>query len=299
MHPNPVLKKLGLTDKDRAVIIHTDDIGMCQASVTAYADLMEFGLVSSGAAMVPCPWFLEAARICREHPNYDMGVHLTLTSEWKTYRWGPISTRDPKSGLIDEQGYFYNDTPPAQEHADAAAAITELKAQIERAIAAGIKPTHADTHMGTLAASKFIPGYIELGMAFRTPIMMFRLNEIGWRLAGLDGPTAKMAAGLVEQIESAGMPLLDNMFQMNLDQPENRLEQVKAALKKLKPGVTHFIIHPSADTPELRAICHDWPCRVADYMTFMDERLRDFIKDSGLHIIGYRDLQNLMPEASK
>ena len=94
MHHNPVMKKLGLTDKDRAVIIHTDDIGMCQASVTAYKDLMEFGIISSGATMVPCPWFLEAAKLCREHPEYDMGVHLTLTSEWQTYRWGPVSTRE-------------------------------------------------------------------------------------------------------------------------------------------------------------------------------------------------------------
>jgi len=295
MHPNPVLKKLGLTDKDRAVIIHTDDIGMCQASVTAYKDLMEFRIVSSGATMVPCPWFLEAAKVCREHPDYDMGVHLTLTSEWQTYRWGPVSTRDTSSGLMDEQGYFYRTSELAQEHADSGAARLELKTQIERALAQGIRSTHMDTHMGTLAHSKFIPSYVEFGLTFRSPIMMFRMNEMGWRLAGLDGPTAKVAAQMVADAEDTGMPLLDGMFQMNLEKPEDRLEQVKAALKSLKPGVTHFIIHPSADTPELRSICHDWPCRVADYQTFQDEGLRTFIEDSGLHIIGYRDLQNLMP----
>lgn len=298
MQPNPVLKKLGLSDKDKAVIIHTDDIGMCQASVTAYADLMAFGLISSGATMVPCPWFPEAARACREHPEYDMGVHLTLTSEWNTYRWGPISTRDPNSGLMDEEGFFYHDTPEAQEHAVTDAALLELKTQVERAKAAGITSTHMDTHMGTLAHSKFIPGYIELGMANRNPIMMFRMNELGWRLAGLDGAAAKVAAKMVAQMEEMGMPLLDHMFMMNLEKPDDRLEQVEAALKKTKPGVTHFIIHPSADTPELRAICPDWRCRVADYQTFQDERLRTFIKESGLIIIGYRDLQALMPNHS-
>lgn len=298
MHPNPVMKKLGLSDKDRAVIIHTDDIGMCQASVTAYKDLMEFGLISSGATMVPCPWSLEAARVCREHPEYDMGVHLTLTCEWPTYRWGPISTRDRQSGLIDEQGFFYRTSEAAQEHADKDAAILELKTQIKRAEEAGIKPTHIDTHMGTLGHQKFIPDYVQMGMATRMPIMMFRLNELGWRLAGLDGATAKIAVKLVSQVEEAGMPLLDNIFMMNLEKPEDRLEQVKSALKKLKPGVTHFIIHPSADTPEIRAICPDWACRVADYHTFTDERLRDFLKDSDLHVIGYRDLQNLMPSTT-
>ncbi len=295
MQPNPVLKKLGLTNKDRAVIIHTDDIGMCQASVTAYKDLMEFGIISSGATMVPCPWFLEAAKLCHEHQDYDMGVHLTLTSEWQTYRWGPVSTREASSGLIDDQGYFYRTSEQAQEHADAGAARIELKDQIDRALAQGIKSTHIDTHMGTLAHSKFIPAYVELGMTYRLPIMMFRMNELGWRMAGLDGPTAKVAAKMVTDAENIGMPLLDGMFQMNLEKHEDRLEQVKHSLKSLKPGVTHFIIHPSADTPELRSICHDWPSRVADYQTFQDEHLHNFIEEIGLHIIGYRDLQNLMP----
>jgi len=107
MHPNPVLRELGLGQADRAVVIHTDDIGMCQASLAALADLVDFGLVSCGATMVPCPWFPQVAAYCRGHPSVDLGVHLTLTSEWDSYRWGPISTRDPASGLIDDEGYFF------------------------------------------------------------------------------------------------------------------------------------------------------------------------------------------------
>ena len=107
MQSNPVLKKLGFSNDDRVAIIHTDDIGMCQASVDAFADMVDYGLISSGAVMVPCPWFLEAAAYSTAHPQADLGVHLTLTSEWETYRWGPISTRDPASGLLDEQGFFH------------------------------------------------------------------------------------------------------------------------------------------------------------------------------------------------
>jgi hypothetical protein len=107
MQPNPVLKQLGFSKDDRVVIIHTDDIGMCQASIDAFADMVDYGLISSGAVMVPCPWFLEAAAYARAHPQADLGVHLTRTSEWETYRWGPISTRDPASGLLDEQGFFH------------------------------------------------------------------------------------------------------------------------------------------------------------------------------------------------
>jgi predicted glycoside hydrolase/deacetylase ChbG (UPF0249 family) len=117
MQPNPVLKKLGFKDHDRLAIIHVDDVGMCRSSVAAFADLWDFGLVSSAAVMVPCPWFLEAAKFAREHPDADMGVHLTLNSEYDTYRWGPLSTRDPQTGLLDEQGYFHQHAHAVQEQA--------------------------------------------------------------------------------------------------------------------------------------------------------------------------------------
>ena len=112
MLPNPVLKKLGFGDCDRLVIIHADDIGMCQASLAAYGDLVEFGLVSAASTMVPCSWFAATAQFCREYPGagVDMGVHVTLTSEYDGYRWGPVSTRDPASGLLDQAGAFHADS---------------------------------------------------------------------------------------------------------------------------------------------------------------------------------------------
>jgi predicted glycoside hydrolase/deacetylase ChbG (UPF0249 family) len=293
--PNPVLKKLGLAHNDRVAIIHTDDIGMCQASVEAFVDLNEVGIISSGAVMVPCPWFLRAAQYAREHTQADLGIHLTLTSEWETYRWGPVSTRDPGSGMIDEEGFFYHLTEPAQTHGDPAAVELELTTQVERAIKAGIVPTHIDTHMGTVAHPKFMGIYIQLALRFHLPPMIFRLDEAGWRAAGLDPEFAKMAAGLVQQLEGSGLPLLDVLGGMHLDNVENRLERTKQAFSDLQPGITHFIIHPSKDTSELQAITPDWRCRVADYQNFMNGELRKHIQKIGVHIIGYRALKNLMP----
>ena len=293
--PNPVLKKLGLANTDRVAIIHTDDIGMCQASVEAFADLNEAGIISSGAVMVPCPWFLHAAGYAREHPAADLGVHLTLTSEWSTYRWGPISTRDPASGLVDEQGYFYHLTAPAQEHGDPAAVETELTAQVQRALQAGIVPTHVDTHMGTVAHPKFMAIYLQLALKFGLPAMVFRLDEAGWQAAGLDPEFAKTAAAFVQQLEASGLPLLDSLGGMPLDTDLDRLERTKQAFSALQPGLTHFIIHPSKDTPELRAITPDWACRVADYHDFMNEELRRHITQTGVHVIGYRTLKELLP----
>ncbi|MCA0453189.1 MAG: polysaccharide deacetylase family protein [Chloroflexi bacterium] len=295
MKPNPALKKLGLADNDRAVIIHVDDVGMCEATLSAYDDLMDFGLISSAAVMVPCPWFPQTAAYCRKHPEVDMGVHLTLTSEWDGYRWAPISTADLASGLIDDEGYFYRRQPPVQERGTPEAARTEMKAQIDRALAAGIDATHTDSHMGTIAHEKFLPAYVELATAYKLPpTILFRGDKVGFRARGLGDELATMAADASEKAELGGIPLLDHEFGLPLDRPQERLGQAKQAFSNLQPGITHFYIHAAKDTPELRAIAPDWESRVADYETFLSSELRDFIRNQGIHVIGNRVLRDLM-----
>ncbi len=293
--PNPILKKLGFTPNDRLVIIHTDDIGMCQASVTAFADLAEAGLISSGALMVPCPWALAAAAYCRLHPQVDMGVHTTLTSEWPVYRWGPISTRQVTSGLLDPEGYFYHSSEDAQAQADPEFARRELAAQLEQAIRWGIQPTHIDTHMGAVAHPKLMQAYIEVGLQHGIPPMMLRFDEVQWLKRGLDQDSARKAVVMLAELEEKGIPLLDHLAGMPLDDPTNRLERARQILSDLPPGITHFIIHPSKDTPELRAITNDWACRVADYTIFTSLAMRQFLRNSGLHVIGYRSLKQILP----
>lgn len=296
MQPNPVLRKLGFSESERVVIIHTDDIGMCLASVQAFSDLWDVGVISSGAVMVPCPWFLKAAAFARSHPQVDLGVHVTLTSEWSTYRWGPISTRAAESGMLDEEGCFYHRTDQAREHGEPAFVQAEIAAQVQRAIAQGIQPTHMDTHMGVVASPKFMAGYLKEAIRHRLPPMLFRMDEAGWMAAGLDAPAAALAVQLTDQMETAGLPLLDHITALDLGQPENRRAQALAALSALEPGITHFIIHPSKDLPELREITPDWQARVADYQTFLAEDLRREIQSLGVQVIGYRALQAFMPD---
>jgi predicted glycoside hydrolase/deacetylase ChbG (UPF0249 family) len=295
MTPNPVLRKLGLAADDRVVIIHADDIGMCQASVAAFVDLAEFGLISSGAAMVPCPWFPAAAIDCRAHPERDLGVHSTITCEWDACRWGPISTRDLESGLIDAEGYFYRSTTEAQAHGSIEAVARELAAQVERALAAGMRPTHIDTHMGAMYSSAFLPIYLQTARRYRLPPMFFRADQARWRANGMETELAAAAARLSQELEADGVPLLDHIFMLPLDDPADRLGQARRAFDALAPGLTHFIIHPAHDTPELRASSASWPSRVADYQTFMSEELRAYIRSTGVQVIGYRALQELMP----
>lgn len=292
---NPALKKLGLSDKDRAVIIHADDIGMCQASVEAFCDLHRAGLISSGAVMVPCPWFLHAASFARENPKADLGVHLTLTSEYRTYRWGPVSTRDPASGMIDAEGYFHHRSPQAQENGVPAAVGMELRAQVRMAVQAGIAATHVDTHMGTVASARFLEHYIGVAMENGLPMMALRVGEEGFRAAGLDRESAVLAARAMERLEGEGFPLLDNLAGMPLDSGEDRGDLARRMLSGLPPGITHFILHPAKDGAEIRAIAKDWRCRTADYAAFLDEGMRKHIDSIGLHVIGYRELKALLP----
>ena len=303
MRPNPVLNKLGFSDDERVAIIHVDDVGMCQASIAAFSELWEVGIISCGAVMVPCPWSLEAAKYARLHPEADLGIHMTLTSEWETYRWGPLSTRDPATGLLDEEGCFYRRSEPVQEKADPAAVQAELEVQILRAKAAGIHPTHADTHMGTVVHPKFIQAYLQTAIGHGLSPMMLRLDEAGWRemVGGMvDAATAEQivtqAAQMTDMLEEMGIPLLDNIYGMPLDSdPALRFEHTQAAFDALQPGITHFIIHAAKDTPELRAITPDWACRNADYQTFLREDLRIYLQQTGVQVIGYRALQSLMP----
>jgi len=294
MQPNPVLKKLGFSDNDRLVIIHTDDIGMCQASVQAYADLWEFGGISSGAIMMPCPWAKAAADYCKAHPGVDMGVHATLTAEWQTYRWGPLSTRDPGSGLMDADGFFWRSSEEAQAQADPDAVLTELQLQVQKALAWGVDATHVDTHMGTVAHPKFIGAYLQAATQNRLPAMIPRGNAAVYAEMGLDAETAAGFAAFTQQLEEQGMPLVDAVGSMPLDQPEGQIEIAKKLLGEIPAGVTHFLFHPSVDTPELRAICPDWPSRVANYHTFMSQEVKDFLNNSGIHIIGYKALRDLI-----
>jgi predicted glycoside hydrolase/deacetylase ChbG (UPF0249 family) len=305
MKPNPVLRRLGLSPNDRAVIIHADDLGMCQATLAGLEELLDAGIVTSGAVMVPCPWFRAAARFAVEHPKADLGVHVTLTSEWKTYRWGPLTTVDPASGLLDAEGYFPATASAVQDAGDPAAAAREIEAQVARALGAGIAATHIDTHMGAVAHAKYLEGYVNAALRHGLPLMLPRKDEEGWRELSRDHlhgslgiEEIRRVIALTQSLEERGIPLVDGLTGLSLSSdPAHRLEEAKAVFGALNPGVTHFIIHPALDTPELRAITPDWACRAADCATFARKELRDFIRSQGIQLIGYRALQETMKPA--
>lgn len=286
MSHNPVLSRLGFSIEDRVAVINADDVGMCQATVPAFFELLDSGLVSSGSVMVPCPWFLEVAAWSRRRAAADLGVHLTLTSEWERYRWRPISTCDPGSGLIDREGFFYRNHS-MWDGPDLDAVLGEMRAQLDRACRAGIDITHLDSHMFAILGHGIVEGYVALGFERRLPVLMHR--QPAWVKA--------LTAEAIDRWEEQGLPVFDHLREMPLNQPSNGwLGAAKRLFDQLPAGLTYVIVHPALDTPELRAIADDWQQRVADYETFRTAELRDHVKNSGIHVIGWQTLRDLMPQ---
>lgn len=294
MSPNPLLKKLGLSDNDRAVIFHADDIGMCHASVIAYQEIVAFGLISSAATMTPCAWFPSAAATALSFPSApDLGVHLTLTSEWDTYRWGPLSTRDPASGLLDSEGYFPRACESLWEKTNVEAVYQEAAAQVQRALDAGLDITHIDSHMGSVFHPQFVVPYLQVAQQFRIPALLARYNAAQLQEAGFSEEAAIAVAQQLRLLEEQGVPMLDSITGLWLDNPDNRLEQAQELLASFGPGVHYFIVHPSVDTPELRAIAPDWPARVEDYKLFLNPAWRDYVQASGVYVLGWRAIRDV------
>ena len=299
MASRSLLERLGFGPQERVVLLHADDLGMCHAANAAFAENLAFGITTCGAVMAPCPWFPELAAYCREHPQADVGVHVTLTSEWQQYRWRPLSTRDPASGLLDEEGYLPHTVQELHARMDVNVAIAEIRAQVEWAIAAGIDVTHLDTHMGAVGHPQLAAAYVQLGLEFRLPVMIPRLTQQQLVERGASPQVAASLQRRIAELEASGVLVLDHIRGLGLREDRDRERAARAgqyrrAFAELPPGVTHFLYHPARPGDEIMGIAGDWASRVADYQALLSVELRDYLAASGIHLIGYRRLRDLM-----
>jgi hypothetical protein len=277
-------ERLGYAVDARLLIVNGDDIGMCHSANVATAGAFGNGLLTSASLMVPCPWALEGAQMAR---GLDVGVHLTLTAEWRTYRWGPLTAtaREPGSGLVDPEGYFWAAVASVHERGDPAAARAEASAQIEWALARGVDVTGLDTHMGVFSSHPaYLEIYVALARQYRLPVRLGRGRVFAERgrpdLAGI--------------ADAALRDLLapDHTWGLALRDPEALEASMVEAIRGLKPGVTEFVLHVSAPGEELTAIAPDAPARVEAYrLVTASEPVRRALEAEGVRLIGYRALR--------
>lgn len=292
-----LVERLGFGKDDRVLMIHADDVGMCHSVNAATIKAMTEGVVSSSSIMVPCPWFPEIAAWAREHPEADLGLHLTLTSEWRYYRWRPVSAPEKVPGLMDPEGFLWRGVGDVVGHASAAEVELEIRAQIDRARKFGLKPTHVDSHMGTLFAHpEYFEAYVrvakECGILPMLPRPTADIADDVKQL-GLDYPA------VTARLDSEGFILLDRLSTgLTGGTLEERRKSFQEFVRGLRPGVTELICHLSGDDAEIRHVTGNWEARWNELRLFTDADTRAFLKEQGVRSIGYRQLAALWKPAA-
>jgi chitin disaccharide deacetylase len=261
------------------LIIHADDFGMCHSVNAAIIDAIHRGVVTSTSIMTPCPWVGEAAEFVRAHPAIDVGIHLTVTSEWKNYRWRPLTQMSYGSGITDRFGYFSagNRSVPASCELEA-----ELLAQIEFAKQLGVNPTHLDSHMFALFGPEARRQlYMRVAHAVSLPFLLM--------------PRLRLLTS-----DSAQAPVDHLIFMDGRDPIDSSwTDWYDAVLRSLQPGLTELIVHPGWDEDELRSITGDMPdCgaswRQKDYEVLTSTRFRQGIQENDIELTTWGKVSTML-----
>jgi len=280
-------ERLGYPRDAKLLIVHADDLGVAHSVNAASIKAFETGLVNSGSIMIPCPWLPEIAAYARANPSADLGLHLTLTSEWKLFRWGSVLPKDRVSSLFDATGYFYLTESEAAAHIDVKEAEAEIRAQIARAKSMGIQPTHLDSHMGTLYQTKEL---------FEVLLRAGHENKLPMRIAHQQVTSIPFLSSLLRPDDV----VIDNVVTIG---PEVSAAEWRKyyldAIENLPPGVTEMIVHLAYDDQEMKGIAFEHPnwgseWRQRDFDFVTSNEFRDALKTHNIKLITWRELGKLL-----
>lgn len=285
-------ERLGYPPDSKLLVIHADDMGVTHSVNSASISAFERGPMKSASLMVPTHWFPEMAAYARENPDFDLGLHLTLTSEWKYLQWGGVLPSNEIPSLINDEGYFYETVNEMVENANLEEVEKELKAQIERAIAFGVQPTHLDSHMGgPSSTAELFAIMMKLGQEFKIPV---RTSKSGIN-------NSDYARHVPSDYISS-----DNSRSLNVSVPAEKWnEAYDEIIENLVPGLNELVIHTAYDNEEMRATTigkdhwYESAWRQRDYDYVVSQRFRDLIRKHNIQVITWREIQHLMyPETA-
>jgi predicted glycoside hydrolase/deacetylase ChbG (UPF0249 family) len=299
-------EKLGYPKGKKVVILHVDDAGMSYESNVGTIRALTEGVANSVSVMMPCGWVPGFVHFLKENPTVDAGLHLTLTSEWKQYRWGPLSGKPAVKSLVDQEGALWPSVRDVVRHGAADHVETEIRAQLERAREMGFEPTHMDSHMGTLFASPaFLEKYVKVGMEEKIPVMLpGGHNTLIQEDERLEGEALTMIRNLGTQVWNAGLPVLDDLHNTSYGWlPENakkltkkRLQKYKAARyvkalrEEIQPGLTMVIMHCTHPTEVFPHISGSGQTREGDLLAMLDPSVRKAIEEEGVILTTWREV---------
>jgi predicted glycoside hydrolase/deacetylase ChbG (UPF0249 family) len=290
--PRTLQERLGYPAETKLLIVHADDLGMSHAVNAAAIRAIQVGLLNSGSIMVPCPWFPEIAAYARSHPETDLGLHLTLNSEWTGYRWSPILSRERTSSLVDSEGYFPYLSGGAARF-DVKEAEAEVRAQIERARAFGIQPTHLDSHMATLGETPQLREMLSrVAQDTRIPIRRTK-DSRDWSANSRDDSNPYVIViNKVLELDDLHVPAEDwTKYYLNL-------------IKTIEPGVTELVLHPGYDNDELRGITADHPdwgaaWRQRDFEFLISDEFQQLVLQDKIKLITWREIAKAVQTPAK
>ncbi|MFL5789094.1 MAG: polysaccharide deacetylase family protein [Flavisolibacter sp.] len=298
-------EKLGFPKGKKVVILHVDDVGMSLESNNGAIESMTQGVASSCSVMMPCSWVPGFIHYYKEHPGLDAGLHLTLTSEWKEYRWGPLSGKARVPGLTDTEGDLWPTVADVLNHATADEVETEIRSQIDRALVMGFHPSHLDSHMGTLFASKaLMERYVKIGTEYKIPLMFPGGHNTIIKEQTKSTEEFMQAVRLVgKSLWNAGLPVLDDLHNESYDWklPEGakndsasiqklKTEYYKTVLSSLKPGITMVIMHCTKLSSLFNAISNSGITRWGDVLAMINPELKEYIVQQGIIITTWTEL---------
>jgi predicted glycoside hydrolase/deacetylase ChbG (UPF0249 family) len=268
---------------EKLLIIHADDAGMAYSENKATQNGLLAGSLSSTSLMVPCPWFYDMAQFCLNHPELDYGIHLTLTGEWKTYPFRPITPADQIPSLVDAQGFFYPKRAAIRDGAVLNEVYLELKNQIEFALSMGLKPSHLDSHMYTLGVRQdLIELYQALGKEYHLPIVLSKklIAYTGESPSDFNLPKQ----GCWESIHMGSFKEFEN---------EGLSHYYDQVLDQLKPGISLLLVHPAMESAEMDQITLDHPnfgakWRAEDAAYFTSEHCAQKLRENSIKLIDFR-----------
>ena len=290
-------ERLGFAASDRIAIVHCDDIGLCHAANAGAFAALESGPATCGSIMVPCPWFREAAQRARANPELDLGVHLTLNAEYPHYRWGPVAGAPAVPSLVDGEGCLPRTALDTARQAKPAEVEIELRAQVDRALDAGIDVTHLDAHMGTCLMPPFMEIYGLLARDYRLPVLAIRPDAATLEARGLAG-AVPVIEKLLDSLEAAHVPILDGFDSDSLSfAPGEGAAHNARRLARLGPGVNYLICHPAQGGDELSAIAPDAHARDFERSFYGGQAGSRALEAEGIRTLGMRPLRELMRAA--
>ena len=283
-------EKLGYPVDSKVVMLHADDIGMCSEANEAVIPYLLNDQIQSASAMVPCPWFNDIADWYKKHPEMDIGLHLTLTSEWKNYRWGPVSNPSSVPELIDPEGYLWRGGIDVASRTPVAIIEKEVRAQIERAYKRGIKPGHIDTHMGTLYSKvEYAEAFFNIAMEYGIPANVIEFTPD--RVQKFRKQGYPITARLIESGRKYTLPKLDDFSSVPDGKTyQNKKENFFDLIQNMEPGITEIIFHPSINSEGLKKITNSWQQRVWESKMFSDPEVIQFLKNEGIIFTNWKEM---------